>query len=276
MKKLLLLLSLIFLFSSSTFAYIPRAKTIIKKMTRNNGRRTYTLVREITLQSSNNQVKAKETWTIANGDTMKLHVQSQDADRPWSFVITYDKNKRKTLSAAKKVKTFKRSSEFFEPLFHDRSYRSLTQRMIAHKFIPSWVKTAPEPDYDNGKTQMTEEPFIRLAPVEGSVSYALGATKNTAGDNNKTTLWIEQDSFYIKKGRLRSKAEFTNSRFQSFKGGLKLPGEQTISWGDNVAQIKLMTVDVVKPKKSTWTINPKDSGNIPSDPLIKEFYSRFR
>lgn len=276
MKKFLLFTSLLFLFSSTTLAYIPRAKTIIKKMARNNGRRSYTLVREVVLQSPTNQIKAKETWTVAHGDKMKLVVKSLDTERPWTFSIVYDKSKRQTLSASKKLKSFKKSPEFFEPLFHDRSYRSLTLRLISHKFIPEWIKTAPEPDYNNGKTKMTEEPFIRLAPIEGSISYALGASKNTAGDNNRTTLWVEQDSFYIKKGRLRSKAEFTNGAFQSFSGGLKLPGEQTISWGSNVARIKLMAVETIKAKATTWKLNPKESGSIPTDPLIKEFYSRFR
>lgn len=245
-------------------------------MTRNNGRKAYTIIREVTLQNSSNQIKAKETWTIASGDKMKLHVQSQDNDNPWSFVIVYDKNKRQTLSSSKKLKTFKKSSEFFEPLFHDRSYKSMTQRMIDYKFIPEWVKNSPDPDYDNGKTKMTDEPFVRLAPVEGSVSYAIGASGNTSGDSSKTTLWVEQDSFLIKKGKLRSKADFTNSRFQSFSGGLKLPGEQTISWGDNVAQIKLMTVDSINPKKVTWSLTSNESGTIPTASLIKEFYSRFR
>ncbi|MCJ8275650.1 MAG: hypothetical protein HRT44_08325 [Bdellovibrionales bacterium] len=276
MKQLLIIISLFVIFQSPALAYIPRAKTIIKKMARNNGRRTYNIVREVTLQSPTNQVKAKETWTIASGDKMKLKVESIDSDQPWNFVIVYGSKQRKTLSASKKVKSFRRSPEFFEPLFHDRSSRSLTQRLIAHKFIPQWITDSPEPDYNEGKTTMTEEPFIRLAPVEGSVSYAMGSSKNSAGDNNRTLLWIEQDSFQIKKGRLGSKAEFTNSQYQSHSGGLKLPGEQTISWGDNVAQVKLMTVEPVKVKAGAWKLAPAESGTIPTDPLIKQFYSRFR
>ena len=257
-------------------SYVPRAKTIIKKMSRNNGRDTYTLVREVTLQSPNNQIKAKETWTIANGDKMKVHVQSMNPENPWSFVISYDKGKRQTLTTGNKVKSFPKSPEFFEPLFHDRSYNSLTNRMVDYRFIPEWVTETPDPDYDKGKTQMTEEPFVRLAPIEGSVSYALGANKNASGDNNRTTLWVEQDSFLIKKGRLRSKAEFVNSVFQTYTGGLKLPTEQTISWGDNSAQIKVMAVDTLNSKNANFALDPSQSGNIPSDPLIKEFYSRFR
>lgn len=276
MQKIFLILSFSLFFSSTAWSYVPRAQTIIKKMARNNGRRTYTLVREVVLQSPTNQIKAKETWTIANGDKMKLRVESQNANPPWSFVINYTKNRRQTLSANKKVKSFPKSPDFFEPLFHDRSYRSLTKRLISQRFLPDWVKSTPQPDYDKGKTKMTAEPFVSLDPVEGVISYAFGAKKNTAGDNSQTTLWIEQDSFLIKKGRLRSKAEFVNSQFQSFSGGLKLPGEQTINWGSNNARIKLMTVETIKASKKTWQLNSQKSGAIPSNPLIKEFYSRFR
>lgn len=274
--KFFTILFVVLFIATPSQAYVPRAKTIIKKMSRNNGKDTYKLVREVTLQSPSNLVKAKETWTVANGDKMKVHVESLNPENPWTFEISYDKGKRQTLSTGNKVKTFPKSPEFFEPLFHDRSSRSLTNRMVSYRFIPDWIQDTPDPDYDNGKTQMTEEPFVRLAPIEGSVSYALGANKNASGDNNRTTLWIEQDSFLIKKGRLRSKAEFVNSVFQTYTGGLKLPTEQTISWGDSSAQIKILAVDALSSKEASLDLNAKQSGNIPSDPLIKEFYSRFR
>lgn len=274
--KLILIIFLPFLFVAPAKAYIPRAKTIIKKMTLNNGRREYKIVREVTLQSADKQEKAREVWTVANGDKMKLVVNSLDSNNPWQFSILYGRKKRTTLTKGKKIKSFQKSKDFFEPLFHDRYHKSLTKRLIQHRFVPQWIIDTPPPAFAKGKTLMTPEPYISLEPVEGSISYAIGANTNQTGSKAQTQIWVEQDSFLIKKGRLSSSAEFVNSQFQTFSGGLKLPGEQRISWNDKTANIKLLAVERTRTKKKDWSLNQKTSGNIPSDKLIKEFYSRFR
>ena len=279
MKVLLTFLFFItsLLFSTSeSLAYIPRVKTIVKKMAKNNGNRLYKIQREVTFQDQENLLKAKETWFVQNGDKMKLVVEGTDSLNPWSFVILYDKNKRKTLSSANNVKTFGRSEEFFEPLFHDRYDKSLLLRMEKLRFVPAWAKKAEAPDYEDGETKMVQEDFIHLEPILGSINYAIGSKSSDSGDNKKVTLWVEQDSFLIKKGRLRSSAEFTNSQFQTFIGGLKLPKEQTINWKDRVARIRLIGAERIAKNKKIWTLDKKKSSRLPNEPIIKEFYSRFR
>lgn len=266
----------LFLFSIESQAYIPRIKTIARKMAKNNGRKIYKIQREVTFQDQENLLKAKETWFIKNGDTMKLVVDSVDNTNPWSFVIVYNKNKRKTLSSSKNIKTFSRSEEFFEPLFHDRYYKSLLSRMEKLRFVPAWAKNTEDPDYDAGETKMVKEDFVHLEPILGSVNYAIGSNKNDSGDNKRITLWVEQDSFLIRKGRLRSTAEFTNSKFQTFSGGLKLPTKQTINWKDKVARIHLIRAERTTTNKKTWTIDKSKGSGLPNEPIIKEFYSRFR
>lgn len=276
MKSLFLILIFCFILPETSSAYIPRTKTIVKKMSRNNGRREYKLVREVILESREQKIKAREVWTISHGDRMKVEVSSMDANNPWNFAILYSQRDRKTLSRNKALKSFKKSPDFFEPLFHDRSHRSLLRRMVSYRFLPDWIEKTTAPAYVDGKTKMSPEPFVTLTPMEGTVNYAIGATNNSEGGNNQTQLFIEQDSFLIKKGRLRSQAEFVNSRYQSFVGGLKLPGDQRISWNDKIAKVKLLTVERTKTKKKDWKLSGDKTGSIPTDPLIKEFYSRFR
>ncbi len=276
MSRAVLILLLLQAFSFPSFAYIPRTETIVKKMSSNNGRRQYKIVREVVIESKERQVKAREVWTVAHGDKMKLEVNSMDAANPWKFAILYSANDRKTLSRDKNLKTFKKSADFFEPLFHDRSHRSLMKRMVAYKFLPEWIKSTNPPTYDKGKTKLTPEPFVHLTPMEGSVNYEIGAASNSDGGNSQTRLWVEQDSFLIKKGRLRSRAEFVNTRFQTFTGGLHLPSEQLINWNDKSAKVKLLTVEKIKTKNNDWALSKETTDSIPSDSLIKEFYSRFR
>ena len=222
MKYIFLILTFCFILPQTGSAYIPRTKTIVKKMSRNNGRREYKLVREVVLESREQKIKAREVWTVSHGDRMKVEVSSMDTNNPWNFAIVYSQRDRKTLSRNKALKSFKKSPDFFEPLFHDRSHRSLLRRMVGYRFLPDWVEQTTAPAYVDGKTKMSPEPFVTLTPMEGTVNYAIGATNNSEGGNNQTQLFVEQDSFLIRKGRLRSQAEFVNSRFQSFIGGLKL------------------------------------------------------
>ncbi len=276
MKTLMVLFILGSLVPLSALAYIPRTQTIVKKMTRNNGRSTYKIVREVTLESKEKQIRAREVWTVAHGDRMKLEVSSLDSSNPWNFAIRYSAKDRKTLSRKKALKSFKKSPDFFEPLFHDRSSRSLLNRLIGYKFVPEWINSTPPPSYEEGQTKMTPEPYISLAPMEGTVNYSIGAHSNSQGGNAQTQLWVEQDSFLITKGRLRSQAEFVNNNYQSYPGGLRLPGDQRITWDDNVAKIKVLKAETTRPDKKEWSLDSKDTGSIPTDPLIKEFYSRFR
>lgn len=274
--KLISLCMLALLFCQPGQAYIPRTKTIVKKMIRNNGYRDYRLVREVALQTADKQINVKEVWTIANGDTMKLEVSSTDAKQPWQFVVVYKKKQRHTLTSSNTTKTFKKSRDFFEPLFHDRYHTSLLKRLVNFQFVPNWAIDTPEPKLVEGKTKMTPEPFVALEAMSGTVNYALGAKSQSPEGRAQTQLWVEQDSFLIRKGRLNSGAEFTNSNFQTYMGGLKLPGEQTISWKDRRAKVKLVSAERVKTSRKTWTLKPPKVATLPTDPLVKEFYSRFR
>ena len=56
------------LLPASLQAYIPRTKTIIKKMVRNNGRGEYKILRKVLLESKNKEIQIQEKWFIANGN----------------------------------------------------------------------------------------------------------------------------------------------------------------------------------------------------------------
>jgi len=258
-------------------AYPLRVKTIVGKMSRNNGRQGYKILREVVFETKDDRIKARETWYVKNGDNMKVHVESADANNPWSFEILYKGNKRQTLSSSRKLKTFARSEEFFESLFHDRSSRSLMNRLVAFRFVPEWAKTLPAPDYVDGQTKMQDEPFVRIVPANGTVTYALGSNRNLASEgSSSTTLWVEQDSFLIQKGQLRSKSQFVNEDFQTVPGGLKLPKTQVISWGNRVARVNMLTAEPTPVGPKTLALKPKSTTEIPDNQVIKEFYSRFR
>ncbi len=274
MNFFITLVSLLF-FVSPSWSYIPRAKTIVRKMVLNNGKKQYKVLRKVSLRSGNRQVEAREKWLIADGNKMKLEVSSLDINAPWKFVIVYGAKDRKTLTDRQKIKSFKKSREFLEPLFHERNHENLMRQLISHNFMPSWVTGLPPPRLSNNQTLITPEPFIFLEPLEGSVNYSIGANQTTSGGSGPR-LWVEQDSFVIRKIRLGSKAELINGPFQKFNNGLKLPGRQSISWNKGVAHITLLGVEGVSIRKKDWFLRKTDQEVLPNDPLVKEFYSRFR
>ena len=257
-------------------AYIPRTQTIVSKMVSKNGRRQYKIVRDIEIQSPDQTVNAREEWFVVFGDKMKVHVSSLDPNNPWNFSILYGASDRKTLTQKKNLKSFKKSPDFVEPLFHDRSSKSLMKRLIAHRFLPNWIQEAEAPSFQGGKTKMTPEPFVSLDPMEGRVTYKIGASKNKSGNGNKTFLWVDQDSFLLRKILTRSKAEFINKDYQNYAGGLHLPSLQEIHWNDRSAKVKTLSAKVTKTKATDWDPKKLPSGNIPESKLVKEFYSRFR
>ena len=259
-------------------AYKLRLNTIVKQMIRNNGRKSpgYKIVREVSFEANGQSQSARETWWVKNGDRMKVQVESVDPAKPWSFEIVYNGGARQTLSSSNQVKSFKVSKEFFEPLFHDRSETSLKQRLVQFQFIPEWAKNLPAPDYVRGKTVMKDEKFIGLVPGTGAVSYLIGAPKNADGTPGHTHLWVEQDTFKISKGKLASKSEFTNKEFQDIDGGLKLPRTQVISWADRVARVRVITAEKKRLSSTDLALSTSKSTTVPDQPILKEFYSRFR
>ena len=229
-------------------------------MVLNNGKKQYKILRKVLLQSGNKQVEVREKWLIANGNKMKLEVSSLDINAPWKFVIVYGTRNRKTLTNRQKIKSFKKSREFLEPLFHERNHEKMMRRLISHNFMPSWVTGLPPPRFSNNQTLITPEPFIFLEPLEGSVNYSIGASQTTSGGLGPR-LWVEQDSFVIRKIRLGSKAELINGPFQNFNDGLKLPEKQNVSWNKGVANITLLGVEKVSIKKSDWSLRKNRSGS---------------
>ena len=220
-------------------------------------------------------MEIREKWLIAGPDKMKLSASSLNLNNPWSFVIVYGPKDRKTLTSLRKIKSFKKSREFVEPLFHERDHERLMTRLVSHQFVPPWARKLPPPQFLNNQTVFTPENFVSLEPFNGSVNYSIGVKKTTSGGQGPR-LWVEQDSFVIKKIRLGSKVEFVNDSFQSFIYGLKLPAKQNINWENGTAQITLLKVEKTKTKKKDWLIKEQEKEVLPTNKLIKEFYSRFR
>lgn len=264
---------------NSSFGYLPRIKTIAAKAVKNNGRGVYEIKREVSLFQQESKINFSETWLVQHGDAMKLTAQGTNDDgSPWKFSVTYEKGKRKTTTAAGKEKIFSWSPFFTEPLFHYRSRESFMDRLIKLHFIPAWARNTPSLNVSSDNiTKFTAEEFVKLSRQQGRVNYELGSSVEKTKSAPK--MWLEQDSFLIRRAKLSGDTYLTNESFRSFSGNLKFPLLQSISWNDNTAKIKTTSVKRLKSAKVRKSIHASLKGQsavLPKNKIVKEFFSRFR
>lgn len=255
------------LMTSSVFAYVPKLSTVLSKMSSHTGsNKGFILKRTVTLKEEN--VVAHETWHVSHADLMKLDVEGTNTDgSPFKFEILYKGGKRVTTTVEGKSQSFPLSSEFFEPLLHYRSSRALHSRLVAMQIIPS-----------NAATDAASPAFMNLDRYKGGVSYLLGAqdSKNTL---QPPRLWVEQDSFLIRKLRLGSQVEVEMDSFKDFEEGkIKQAELQTVFWKNATVTIQNTSTEMVDQKKiePLMKIQKATPAVLPQNTSLKEFYSRFR
>jgi hypothetical protein len=257
----------VFILTQSSWAYVPKLSTILSKMASNNGgNKAFLIKRTVTLKEEN--VIANETWYVSHADLMKLVVEGTDADgTSWVFEILYKGGKRTTTSVEGKNQSFPLSPEFFEPLLHYRSSRALLSRLTSMQIIPNSIST-----------DQSSPAFMNLDRYKGGVTYVLGAqdSKNTL---QPPRIWVEQDSFLIRKLRLGSQIEVEMDAFKDFEEGkIKQPELQTIFWKNSTVVIQNTSTQLVEQKKveSFMKIQKDSKATLPQNASLKEFYSRFR
>jgi hypothetical protein len=92
-------------------------------------------------------------------------------------------------------------------------------------------------------------------------------------------LWVEQDSFLIRKLRMGSQIEVEFDAFKEFEEGkIKEAELQTLFWKSSTVIIQNTSTQLVEPKKleGFLKIQKEAKAVLPQNANLKEFYSRFR
>jgi hypothetical protein len=246
-----------------------KLSTILGKMANNNGgTRGVIIKRAVTLKEEN--LSWEETWYISHADAMKVVVEGKTGDEPWKFEILYKGGKRTTPSTDGKAKSFPISPEFYEPLLHYRSARALTSKLVSMQVLPTWA--AQNPDTTN------TDSFLNLERFKGIVADVLGSTE-TKNTQAPPRVWIEQDSFVVRKVRLGSQVEVEFSDVKEFEEGkIKMPEQQSVFWKNATVLLQNKSVEFVDQKKIEphLKLGKGETAKLPDNVNIKEFYSRFR
>jgi hypothetical protein len=261
--------TLVFIFGLglSANAYVPKLSTVLGKIvSTTGGTKGFILKRTVTLKDDS--AVAHETWHIGHADLMKLDVEGINTDgTAFKFEILYKGGKRMTTSVEGKIQSFSLSPEFYEPLLHYRSSRALQSRLVAMQLIPN-----------NNTSESGSAGFMNLDRYKGAVAYVLGAqdSKNTL---QPPRLWVEQDSFLIRKLRMGSQIEVEFDSFKDFEEGkIKQSELQTIYWKSSTVIVQNTSTQLVELKtlEASLKIQKESNAVLPQNANLKEFYSRFR
>src|SRR3954462_12849498 len=77
--KIILVFVLALGFNFSSFAFVPSAKTLLLKVSSHGGQGVYRIDQDLTLVGGGDTFEVSETWTVADGNTMRVSIAGKKA-----------------------------------------------------------------------------------------------------------------------------------------------------------------------------------------------------
>ena len=268
--------------TATAFAYLPNSHTIIGRLVRNNGKGSYVIDQEVQFRTSGDPLVLREHWTVENGENMRVLVTApavKGGADAIHFEAIYRDGKRwaPDLTATPAIpRTGAMSPEFFEGLFHTRSTSGFIGALRRSRVVGMDALRPRQPVTKLDNLNHNPEPDVRLGRTSGVVAWIFG-DPSPIQPNSKLSpaAWIEQDAFLLRRIRYPSEAEVAADHFTSYSTSLRLPRERTVTWGNNSALIRILSVKQVSSLPNREASATKAT-NLPDLAQVKEFYSRFR
>ncbi len=265
---------------SLVLAYIPRARTILDRVTDNAGTGTYLIEQELQFTASTEPFSLRETWVVDSEGSMRVNVTgTKDQKEQIKFSMIYSQGVRRWNSPqGPKQKPWPADSP--ERFWNYRTKDSLIASLIHAQILPAHVAQRHQPPRNMHDIKWIPESFVRLARVGGTTAWAFGEPTPVQGAP-LPGLWIEQDLFLIRKIRFADGAEITADNYNSYSRGLQLPKNRLFHWGSNTVQGQLINATglAAGQAKAASITGQMNFNSIPEPALrtqIEEFYSRMR
>ncbi len=272
------------LFSSPVaHAFIPSSKTIVGRLTHNNGKGAYTIDQDVMFRTSTDPVILHEHWVVENGENMRVTVSSPKAStEAYHFDAIYRGGNRLASDFHGGFHNAPVSGEFIETFFHQRSTHGFLEALVHSGVLPpSIMRERPHTGKDE-ELKLLPEPLVRLGRYGGVVDYVLGEATPVNASAASPGVWIDQDAFFLRRLRFASDAEVVASNPMQ-ANSLKLPRERTVSWDGNSVLIRVISVKSIPSSKTGAFLNSNSltsadakAARLPEQAQVKEFYTRFR
>ena len=239
MKKIF---ALLFFFQSLALASIPNSRMILQRVVENSGTGAYVIEQEVMFTSGSDSLTLKETWSVVDGDTMRVTVVgTKELKDQIQMQFFYNGNNRWELSAGKKISR-PISKEIIDRVLFQKHLESLGAFLIHNQIIPEGSLAKKMAAKKSSDYTYEPEKFVRLSRFGGVVNYAFGTPTPPGATTKNSGLWVEQDQFLIRKLILPSQVELVAEAYSNYAKGLVFPKQRTISFGSEVVQIKTLSV----------------------------------
>ncbi len=284
-------------YSSFGHAYIPPYWMILSRTAQNHGKGAYTINEDVAFPNPaaptgmNGMLMTHEHWVILDDLHMRLDVRGVgDLQNQIHLTYVYQNGERYYLSETGVRRASRAPATWFEPFFTFRSSRAFQSFAVARGVTPpDSARSRPQRFSIKKPAPPTAEAFLRLARVDGTVSYAIGEPSPVGSSNLLPGLWIKQDQFVVKKVRYPSGVEILAQKYRQYKS-LWYPQILSVKWADGKAQITVTSVTPLANEKiAKKRVNPRELSmsrahdNEPGSPLllptnsaVREFYTQMR
>ncbi|AGH94361.1 hypothetical protein A11Q_141 [Pseudobdellovibrio exovorus JSS] len=252
--KTFVLLTIVQLFSSFSFAYILPLDTILLKASSIAGDSIVSVQQNVIFHDGTKEVIIREDWMIEGDRNLKVTATGTGEFKDFKAQYLYNNKTRMHLEGRARTST-PVNADFFE-------------RFLAIKSRDSYYSYLR----DLGISQR-----VRLSRAGGAISFAVGEPSSS---ELSPQVWIDQDFFRLMKIRFPSEAEVEFSDYAEY-GKLHYPKIKEVEWAGRSVLIKVVSVTPVKksnlqdfyPETLTQPTNMQVNG-LP--PAVVDFYQRFR
>lgn len=273
--KYFLLLSL-FIGHFAVAALLP-TKFVFERVVEQNPKQNFVLEQEISFGDLEPLI-LKETWQVHSPDLMRLTVV--DTRNQKVILSVLYRNKKRLTNLDGQLQTQELPKEFLQKLFFIPTASEFAQQATKWGVIPNNALANPPPAVRSSQITYKEEPFVRLARSQGTITYAYGPISLSA-EEKYPGLWVEQDLFQIKKIRFPSKATLTVGEYSNIAPKVFFPKTWSFQWDSKSVKMKLKNTSFKNIDSSKLQSTPLELSRFTdiSQPELKEqveeFYSRF-
>jgi hypothetical protein len=256
--KTALILTIVLGFYNFSYGFVIPLQPALKKAVALSGNQIFSVDQDVIFKSDAEDVVIKENWLIEGDKNLILTATGQGSLKDLFRVVIYYNSKNKTMVIGKNKQSEVVSNDFFE--------RYLTIRSVA--------------SFANYLTDLGVAKNIRISRVAGSPSLAIG---DPSTNFLKPQVWLNQDTFQIRKMRFPSEAEVSFDDYAQYDK-MSYPRLKVVSWGHQTVTIKVRQISTkVKANLTNFypqkLDQPSEINLISKGPIgltIQEFYTRFR
>ncbi len=257
--KTVMVLTIVQWFCSFSYGYILPLDAVLTKTIANSGNQIFSVEQDVIFKAGAEDFVVKEAWLIEGDKNLKLVATGQGPLKELLKLNIIYNTKTKTMNSGKNKITEAATADFFERYLSIRSLDSFKKHLAELSITPS----------------------VRISRAAGAVAFAIGEPSPAAAPNPQ--MWIDQDSFLIKKLRLPSGAEVNYEDYTAYKQ-IQYPKIKKIDWSGHTVLIKVRQVSL-KTSAALSTFYPQNldqpseinlSSKGDTGLFIQEFYKRFR